>query len=384
MATTIQGHEAVGGATKRGPPDTSVKVPDGVKAAAERADALVKQAAEAKANAPAGADQPIGASLKPPAERVPTGVVTANFDPNDPNPPRDVPSAPQAAPPAAPQPQTQEDWEHQFKSLKGRYDRDSEDKRNMSRQLQETQRLLASLSVAPSTPPNGAGEGSGVRFAAPPPPGRKITPQEVTEYGNELLDVVARRAQEVTEPVLAQVISELNQLKRSVGGVQNTVEYDARVRMYEDLAHDVPNWDQINNSAQFAQWLDQPDPISGAMRRNLLNMAHNGNLAGRVIAIFRGFLNDMGYSQSNGGAPANGAGNGAAAPQRVDLAAYAAPGKMKPGGTEVPGEKPIFNAVDIPAFYRDKTAGKYAGREAEMNALEAALFEAGREGRIRR
>ena len=57
---------------------------------------------------------------------------------------------------------------------------------------------------------------------------------------------------------------------------------------------------------------------------------------------------------------------------------------MKPGGTEVPGEKPIFNAVDIPQFYRDKTAGKYAGREAEMNALEAALFEAGREGRIRR
>ena len=382
MATTVQGHEAVGGATKRGAPDTSVVVPPAVKAAADRADALVKQAQEAKANAPTGSDQPIGASLKPPAERVPpSGVVTANFDPNDPNPPRDVPAAPQ---PQAPQPQTPEDWEHQFKSLKGRYDRDSEDKRNMARQLQETQRLLASLSVAPSAAPvAGGGEGSGVRFAAPPPPGRKITPQEVTEYGNELLDVVARRAQEVTEPVLAQVISELNQLKRSVGGVQNTVEYDARVRMYEDLAHDVPNWEAINNSQQFATWLDQPDPISGAMRRNLLNMAHNSNLAGRVIAIFRGFLNDMGYSQSNGAAPANGAGNGAA-PQRVDLAAYAAPGKMKPGGTEVPGEKPIFNAVDIPAFYRDKTAGKYAGREAEMNALEAALFEAGREGRIRR
>ena len=94
MATTIQGHEAVGGATKRGAPDTSVVVPSAVKAAGERADALVKQAQEAKANAPAGNDQPIGASLKPPAERTPpTGVVMANFDPNDPNPPRDVPSA---------------------------------------------------------------------------------------------------------------------------------------------------------------------------------------------------------------------------------------------------------------------------------------------------
>ena len=93
----------------------------------------------------------------------------------------------QRSPPAqAPQPQTPEDWEHQFKSLKGRYDRDSEDKRNMARQLQETQRLLASLSVAPRSPTRRGNEGSGVRFAAPPPPGRKITPQEVTEYGNEL------------------------------------------------------------------------------------------------------------------------------------------------------------------------------------------------------
>ena len=205
----------------------------------------------------------------------------------------------------------------------------------------------------------------------------------MTEYGNELLDVVARRAQEVTEPVLAQVISELNQIKRQVGRDMNTVEYDARVRMYNDLAHEVPNWDAINNSPQFAQWLDQPDPISGAMRRNLLNMAHNSNLAGRVIAIFRGFLND--YSQSNAApAPSNGAGNGAGNEGRVNLAQYAAPGKVKPGGTEVPGEKPIFNAADIPQFYRDKTSGKYAGREAEMNALEAALFEAGRENRIRR
>ena len=98
MATTVQGHEAVGGATKRGEPDTSVVVPPAVKAAAERADALVKQAQEAKANAPAGNDQPIGASLKPPVERAPpTGVVTANFDPNDPNPPRDVPASPPAA-----------------------------------------------------------------------------------------------------------------------------------------------------------------------------------------------------------------------------------------------------------------------------------------------
>lgn len=378
----------VGTETKRGAPDPDVNVPPAVKAAADRANALVAQAAQIKADAPAGNDQPLAVTVKPPAERTPpSGVTMANFDPNNPNPPRDVPGAP-APSPQAPQPQTPEDWEHQFKSLKGRYDRDSEEKRSMARQLNETQRLLAQLSVAPPSPsgaPSG-GEGSGVRFAAPPPPGRKITQQEVTEYGNELLDVVARRAQEVTEPVLAQVINELNQIKRQVGGVQNTVAYDARVKMYEDLAHEVPNWDAINNSPQFAQWLDQPDPISGAMRRNILNMAHNSNMTERVISIFRGFLRDVGGNSQGYTAPPNGAGNGAgngAAPH-VDLAQFAAPGRVKPGQTEVPREKPIFDAADIPGFYRDKLSGKYAGREAEAEAIEKALFEAGREGRVRR
>ena len=191
MANTIQGHEAVGGATKRGAPDTSVMVPPAVKAAADRADALVKQAQEAKATAPAGNDQPIGASLKPPAERVPTGVVTANFDPNDPNPPRDVPAAPQ---PQAPTPQTPEDWEHQFKSLKGRYDRESEDKRTWRGSYKKRSACWRRSRLLPR-PPYGAGRGVGGALRCAPASRSQGHPAEVTEYGNELMDVVGRRAQ---------------------------------------------------------------------------------------------------------------------------------------------------------------------------------------------
>ena len=48
MNTTIQGHNAVGGATKRGAPDPSVPVPPGVKAQADRANELIAQAKAAK------------------------------------------------------------------------------------------------------------------------------------------------------------------------------------------------------------------------------------------------------------------------------------------------------------------------------------------------
>ena len=392
MAETVQGHEAVGGATKRGAADTSVKVPDGVKAAADRANALVQQAKEAKAaNSASGADQPLSATQRPPAPTPnASGVVTANFDPNNPRPPEfgdpndtrvQAQTFTPAPTPQAPQPQTAEDWEHQFRSLKGRYDRDAEEKRRLNQQIIDMQRLLAAGQPTPN-------EGSGVRFnVQPPPPGRRVTQKEVDEFGTELMDVVGRRSLESVEPMLQQLVNELNQVKRQVGGVQNTVVYDARVKMYDDLAREVPHWDAINNSPQFAQWLDQIDPISRQSRRSFLNTAHNSNSTGQVVDIFRGFLSDVAArNPANGGQqPGNGAVTqvGNASTPQVDLMQFAAPGRAKTGQTTVPPEKPIFTRADITQFYRDKTAGKYAGREADAAQVEAALFAAGSEGRIR-
>lgn len=394
MVDTVQGHEAVGGATKRGAPDPSVKLPPAVKAAADRAEALSAQAKNLRESAPPGSNEPLATTVKPPVQPTPPStVVVGNFDPRNPNPPEPpelrVPPTP---PPAPAQPQTPEDWEHQFRSLKGRYERGEEEKRRLQQQLIDTQRLMAQIgSPPPAAPPNGGGgEGSGVRFnVAPPPPGKRVTPKEVAEYGEELMDVVGRRAAEVYEPILGQVLGELQQVRRQLGGVQNTVVYDARVKMYEDLAREVPDWDVINNSPQFAQWLDAMDPISHKTRREFLNIAHNSNLTGQVVDIFRSFMTQAGYQppEQRFLPPPNGAGN--SAPQnnsqsngRFDLAAYAAPGRPKGGQTETPPEQRYFQAGEITQFYRDKTAGRYAGREAEADALERAMIQAGNEGRI--
>lgn len=386
MVDTVQGHEAIGGATKRGAPDTSVKPPPAVKAAADRANELVAQAKATRAqNDASGANTPIGETAKPAQNTPPSSMVMANFDPANPTPPGEPSSAPPPAP-TPPQPQTQEDWEHQFKSLKGRYDRETEEKRRLNQQVIDMQRLMAQ--VAPSPAPV---EGSGVRFnVAPPPPGRKVTPKEVAEYGEELMDVVGRRAAEVYEPMLAQVVGELQQVKRQIGGVQNTVAYDARVQMYNDLAKEVPNWNDINNHPAFLQWLDQIDPISHQTRRSFLNAAHNSNLTGQVVDIFKGFLSDVAArspAQIAGSQPGNGAGGNSqsypvASTPQVDLMQLAAPGRAKTGQTNVPPEKPIFSTADVTQFYRDKTAGRYAGREAEADTLERAFIQAGNEGRI--
>jgi hypothetical protein len=395
-SATIQGHNAVGGATKRGAPDPSVPVPPGVKAQADRANALIEQAKQAKAANEAAGGNELVKPVVPPTRANP-GVITANFDPNNPRPPEFdpvgdpsdsrvqsrtfTPTAPPAPTPA--QPQNEGDWEHQFRSLKGRYDRDQENTRRLQQTLQDQQRLLAQVG---SPPPNSSqGEGSGLRFnVAPPPPGRRVTPAEVQEYGSELMDVVGRRAAEVYEPILQQLATELQQVKRQVGGVQNTVVFDARVKMYDDLARSVPNWNAINDSPQFGQWLDQIDPISHRTRREFLNGAHNANQAGQVIDIFNTFLQAVGAAPSQSNGAGNGAGNNPPpSPQQFDLLALAAPGRAKSGQTQAPPDKGIVTRAEIKQFYTEKTQGKYAGREAEAAAIERQIFDAGNEGRIR-
>jgi hypothetical protein len=199
------------------------------------------------------------------------------------------------------------------------------------------------------------------------------------------MDVVGRRAAEVYEPIIQQLATELQQVKRQVGGVQNTVVFDARVKMYDDLARSVPNWNAINDSPQFGQWLDQIDPISHRTRREFLNGAHNSNQAGQVIDIFNSFLQAVGAAPGQSNGSGNGAGNPNPPPpqQQFDLMALAAPGRAKSGQTQAPPDKGIVTRDEIKQFYTEKTQGKWAGREAEAAAIERQIFDAGNEGRIR-
>ena len=87
MNAPIQGHQATGGATKRAPIDPSVPVPPGVKAQADRANALIEQAKEAKAaNEAAGGNELVRPLVPPPRSPNPN-IVTGNYDPRNPNPP---------------------------------------------------------------------------------------------------------------------------------------------------------------------------------------------------------------------------------------------------------------------------------------------------------
>ena len=194
MNTTVAGHNAVGGATKRGAPDPTLVLPEGVKAAGSRADALIEQARQAKvANEAAGGNELVKPLIPAPKAPNPT-ILTGDFDPNNPNPPQfdpntqpqqpprfqqSTPSAPNPPPaPQQPTPQNEGDWEHQFKSLKGRYDREQEDKRRLQQTLQDQQRLLANM--APRRVICNRARGVGCDLTSHPlPPVEGLLPQKL-------------------------------------------------------------------------------------------------------------------------------------------------------------------------------------------------------------
>lgn len=159
--------------------DPNVVVPPAVKRAAQRSEELSAQAKVMREARPPGSDDPVRIANPPPSAPNPaTGVVTAAFDPQNPNPPDlTINSQP-------PQTSDAPNWEHQFNSMKGRYDRTEADNRRMAAQITDMQRLLAAMPVnqpAP-VPPQ---QGSGVQFTggisgnAPRQPQRRVSPKEV-------------------------------------------------------------------------------------------------------------------------------------------------------------------------------------------------------------
>ena len=341
-------------------PDSNVRVPQQVQDAAARANE-------------------IAASLRPPPPRGNGATSVTNVSDMSEGPPQDP------------------GWEHRFNSMKGRYDAAEAKARQQGQQISELQRLLAMSAgppVAPPAPSQGAPSGDtrfggGQPYVAP----KFLSDAERQEYGPELLDVMGRRTMEIVGPEIAkltnhvqQLMHENQQLKQTVGGVRNVVSQDAHGRFYDTLDKELPDWDVTNHDPEFARWLDNVDPYSGRVRKELLGEAHRNNEASRVLNIIKGFREEVAAVNPAGNLqPSAGNGNGAyrqPSPQ-FELQNLAAPGRAKSGQPPTPPDQPFYTHHDITRFYADVTRGVYTGRDADKAALESQLFQAAREGRIR-
>lgn len=294
-------------------------------------------------------------------------------------PPDPLPASPAPATPA-PTPAPTIDWQQRYNTLRGKYDAEIPD---LQAQLRATQQAIQAMQAAmrapaaPSAPPS-----------APPstpaaaPAFEDIPAEDREAYGEELITKSQHWAEAKLAPRLSQLERRLIEIE---GRSQQVTQNSAMSQVEAQLDRQMPQWQDINNDPEFWAWLSQPDPFSGNVRRALLTDAHARGDAARTLAFFQGFQREHTVVDPGSGTqPGQTAGNPSPVADRLPLENLAAPGR---GTTSLaaPGAPALrtWNTAQVAALYREKTEGRWDGRENDFRRLEQDMIAATREGRFR-
>lgn len=260
-----------------------------------------------------------------------------------------------------------DDWEHKYKVLQGKYN--AEAARNNER-IQQLEDMLSRLDQKLSAPKERPAE------PAAPKNYSYVKPEEIDDFGEDMMDVVGRRAKEVLEPLLDKLSKRIQALEGQVSGVNERVTLTAREQLLKDLAGEVPNWEELNRNSEFLEWLSQEEGLSGMPRRQLLTEAYERNDTARVVKFFKGFLrehtgDDGSSSQTEPKSKA-----------QVPVKTLVAPTRGRGGDSGTPEGKRIWKTAEVAAFYDAVRKGKYRSNPDKQRQIEAEIVAAGREGRI--
>lgn len=335
--------------------------PKGVLAAAAVADQFFAEQAAlrtAAANPPAvdPANQPVApVALQPSIEQM---LQT----------PAQPPAAQPNEPPAPLQPSIEpSDLEHRYRSAQGRERAAIARAERAENDNNELRMRLDALEAVQRNP----------SLAQPAGPLPDLTPEEVETLGPDLLRMVNVRAQIIARGETARLQAELDSLRNTFQASAQRQVLSARDNMMLTIDTEVPEWRVLNEDPKFLAWLGEHDILAGNTRHNLFLDAYEHNDTQRVVAFFKNFGNGVFNQATQPHAQA------ANQPLKVPLEVFTAPGRGTPSAvtTAAPG-KPTFTNQQVEQFYGDVRRGKFRGREAEQNRLEAEIILAGAEGRI--
>lgn len=278
--------------------------------------------------------------------------------------PPEPPVARQEPPPAPvvepqrPAPQT-EDWEHKYRTLVGmtsqqmseltkRANAAEASRQDLIRQMEELKRAVEAAKTAKPT----------------------IDPKDVETFGADLVDMVRRQAsveiEQAVSRALGDLVQRVNQLETSTQGVSQAVTQTAEQSFFSSLAHSVPDWEAVNSNPKFHEWLSQVDPVYGEPRQKALTIAREAMAVGRVVAIFNAFKATMAAPQ----------------PTNEDLQAQVAPARSASAPAPVEQGAQYVSGREVTQFYEDLRRGRYRGKEAEANRIEAVINAAIAAGRV--
>lgn len=309
-------------------------IPRKVQEAAERAEALHKQVYETK---PDGEPQSAPTEPAPAPENDPPSEPVVQRDPA-PTPPTEQPDA---------QKKDDETWEQRYRVIEGKYraevPRLNADNRELRQQLDALKNEFEVLKSRGTQTPSSL-----------------ISAEDREKYGDDLLDVIKRAAQ---EQVAAKDV-EISELKRQLESVTTTTAKTADLSFFDQLGTLVPDWVVINGDDQFLKWLDEYDEFTGRTRQDLLSEAEQARDANRVARFFTSWKSSQTASATN---------------SQRQLESQVAP-DSKRASSPPPGKR-FFSRREIADFYAAARRGEIGSKE--MVAMESEIHAATIEGRIR-
>lgn len=319
-------------------------IPRAVIEAGDKAEALHKQLYEqqsgdpqsdpAQSQATAPADPPPPADPQPQEPQANDGV-----DPQDPAiaPPIEQPDA-----------QKKDDqWEHKYKVMEGKY------RAEVPRLAADNRDLRSKLDALTA-------EIESLKSKAAEPSSTLISSEDREKYGDDLLDVIKRAAQEQ----VAAKDAEINNLKLQLANIQSDTARNAEVTFYDRLSQLAPDWVSINDDQNFLKWLDEYDGLTGKRRQDLLSEAENSRDADRVSRFFNAWKSQQQTNTTSA---------------KTALEAQVVPDTNKV--VTPPKGKRFFSRAEISDFYARARRGEISA--ADMVAVEAEIHAATIEGRIR-
>lgn len=264
------------------------------------------------------------------------------------------------------------DWKQKYNVLQGKYDAEVP---RLSSDLREAlgriTKLEKDLVVEPSKPVE--------------PPKSAITDEEISDYGEDLIDVIGRKAKEIAQnefqPVVDGLKKQLSYLQDQIGVTGQRVAKQEQNEVFAVLDREVKDWRKINLAPEFHDWLEQADPFSGQTRKRLMLDAFETKNALRVKAFFDSFVKENAVvTPTSTPPPAVEAGASAT----LELSDYIAPGKPSStsGQAGAPKEKRIWTNKEIGKFYSDCQKGHFKKRPDDRTRIEADIMSAINEGRV--
>ena len=196
------------------------------------------------------------------------------------------------------------------------------------------------------------------------------------ELGPEALEAIKKIiASNVPKQDLSGVEERLDDVDKRMDGLDDNVgrlsESDCQVEMTR-LCSD---WQTINGSQEFKDWLKNVDDVTGYSYFDLLSLAYNDKDPIKSVAIFKRYKATL---------PETPTVDLKEDPKIKKLDELTAPDKGSSSDSLTKTEPKIYSRAEVNQFYNDFARGKYKGKErAAMAAkINADIDLAAKEGRI--